>query len=136
LKSHADDQTTTFSILQTRLLRFLISRIENGEFTERGLARLMGVSQPQFHNVLKGKRKLQTEFADRILQKFEISVLDLFREEELREQLIARSHGQNRGGWEVVTNLRRTGADSHEQNPRKPSGRETVRRSPVRDLAS
>lgn len=96
----------------------------------------MGVSQPQFHNVLKGKRKLQTEFADRILQKFEISVLDLFHEEELREQLIARSNTQNRGGWEVITGLKRFGTNPNEPCPRKPSGRETVRRSPVRDLAS
>jgi plasmid maintenance system antidote protein VapI len=116
-------------------LQILSSRIDNGEFTERGLARLIGVSQPQFHNVLKGKRKLQTKLADRILQKFEISVLDLFNETELREQLIARSSAQAQAGWEVITYLKRSGADP-ESCPRKPLGREVVRRPPVRDLAS
>ena len=135
LKSCADCQTATFSTLQARLLQLLSSRIDNGEFTERGLARLIGVSQPQFHNVLKGKRKLQTKLADRILQKFEISVLDLFHEAELREQLIACSSAPARGGWEVITCLKRTGTDP-EPRPRKPLGREVARHSPVRDLAS
>ena len=135
MKSQADCQATAFSTLQARLLHLLISRIDNGEFTERGLARLIGVSQPQFHNVLKGKRKLQAKLADRILEKFEMSVLDLFHETELREQLIARSSTQSRGGWEVITSLGRTGTDP-EPCPRKPLGRETVRRPPVRNLAS
>ncbi len=135
LKSCADDQTATFGTLQSRLLQFLSSRIDNGEFTERGLARIIGVSQPQFHNVLRGKRKLQTKLADRILQKFEMSVLDLFHETELREQLIARSSAQAQGGREIVTCLKRAGTDP-EPCPRKPLGREVVHRPPVRDLAS
>jgi plasmid maintenance system antidote protein VapI len=128
-------RAATFSTLQVRLLGLLSSRINNGEFTERGLARLIGVSQPQFHNVLKGKRKLQTKLADRILQKFEMSVLDLFHETELREQLIGRSNTQIRGSWEVITCLNRSGTDS-ESCPRKPSGREVVRRPPAQNLAS
>jgi transcriptional regulator with XRE-family HTH domain len=135
LKSCVDCQRATFSTLQARLLYLLSSRINNGEFTERGLARLIGVSQPQFHNVLKGKRKLQTKLADRILQKFDISVLDLFHETELREQLIGRSSTQLRGSWEVITCSKRSGTNS-ESCPRKPSGREAVRHPPARDLAS
>ena len=135
MKSCIDCQTATFGVLQARLLQLLNSRIDNGEFTERGLARLIGVSQPQFHNVLKGKRKLQTKLADRILEKFEISVLDLFHEAELREQLIARSSAQTPGGWDAIASFNRTGTDS-EPCSRKPLGREVVRRPPVRDLAS
>jgi plasmid maintenance system antidote protein VapI len=135
LKSCVDCQRANFGTLQARLLRLLSSRINNGEFTERGLARLIGVSQPQFHNVLKGKRKLQTKLADRILQKFEISVLDLFHETELREQLVGRSNTQIRGSWELITCLKRSGTDL-ESRPRKPSGREVARRPPAQNLAS
>ena len=128
-------QIANFSALQARLLHVLNLKIDNGEFTERGLARLIGVSQPQLHNVLKGKRKLQAKLADRILQKFEISVLDLFHETELREQLVARSSAQVRGNWEVITCLKRS-ADAPESCTRKPSGRGMFRRPPIRDLAS
>ena len=131
----SDCQTATFSALQARLLGFLSLRINNGEFTERGLARFLGISQPQFHNVLKGKRKLQTELADRILQKFDMSVLDLFQETELREQLVGHPGTQFGSGWEVFTRLKRSGTDP-EPYSRKPSDREVVRRPPVRDLAS
>ena len=136
MKSYADNQAATFSTLQARLLRVLSARIDNGEFTERGLARLIGVSQPQLHNVLKGKRKLQTKLADRILQKFEINVLDLFHETELREQLIARSSTQAQGRWEVITRLEHADTNPEQQRPRKPSGHAMVRRPPVRNLAS
>ena len=59
------------------LIALLKTRINNGHFTERGLARILGISQPQLHNVMKGKRRLQTELADRILDKFGLDVLDL-----------------------------------------------------------
>ena len=135
MESYASCQTVSFGALQGRLLRLLSSRIDNGEFTERGLARLIGVSQPQLHNVLKGKRRLQTELADRILQKFDMSVLDLFHETELREQLIAPPNAQLRGSWEVITGLKRSGTDP-DPCTRKPLSREVARRPPVRDLAS
>ena len=45
--------------------------------TERGLAGLIGVSQPHMHNILKGIRKLSPVVADRILATLEISLLDL-----------------------------------------------------------
>lgn len=59
------------------LIALLKTRINNGHFTERGLARILGISQPQLHNVMKGKRRLQTELADRILEEFGIDVTDL-----------------------------------------------------------
>lgn len=41
--------------------------IRDGELTERGLARRVGVSQSHIHNVLKGARILTPEVADQIL---------------------------------------------------------------------
>ena len=57
-------------------------RINNGELSERGLARLLGISQPQIHNVLKGRRRLQADLADRLLEKFCIDLRDLLQIEE------------------------------------------------------
>ena len=39
----------------------LRTRIQNGELTERSLARLTGISQPHIHNVLKGAKILSPE---------------------------------------------------------------------------
>jgi plasmid maintenance system antidote protein VapI len=58
-------------------------RINNGEFTERGLSRILGISQSQIHNVLKGARRLQMQLADRILTKLGLSLVDLLNEVEL-----------------------------------------------------
>jgi len=53
--------------------------------TERGLARVTGVSQPHIHNVLKGKRLLSTETADRIVRQLNKDLLDFIELEELLE---------------------------------------------------
>ena len=90
LESNSREQKVTFGALQTRLICAVNARIHNGNFTERGLARILGVSQPQIHNVLKGVRKLRTELADRLIRSLEMSVLDLFDIEELRDQLLSR----------------------------------------------
>jgi hypothetical protein len=82
--------TISFESLLGRLISAVNLRIKNGEYTERGLARILGVSQPQMHNVLKGARTLHTDLADRLLWKLGISVLDLFEEGELSEELRAR----------------------------------------------
>jgi plasmid maintenance system antidote protein VapI len=66
-----------FIFLQQCLLSEVLRRINNGEITERGLARVIGVSQPQMHHVLKGKRRLQVELADRLLEKFGIDLQTL-----------------------------------------------------------
>jgi hypothetical protein len=84
-------KTLTFQILEDRLLTFVNSRVRNGEFTERGLARIVGVSQPQIHNVLKGARKLTSELADLLLTKLNISVHDLLHEAELFANGLARN---------------------------------------------
>lgn len=52
-------------------------RISNGELTERGLARRLGISQAHMHNVLKGARVLTPELADRILLEFHGSLEDV-----------------------------------------------------------
>jgi predicted XRE-type DNA-binding protein len=73
----------TFTTLRHRLVDAVNARISNGEFSERGLARILGISQPQIHNVLKGARKLSPEIADVILMRLQISILDLLTPGEL-----------------------------------------------------
>jgi len=70
-----------FRELHRRLIGALQSRLRNGELTERRLARLTGISQPHIHNVLKGKRILSQHFADIILRKTNLSLLDLLQPE-------------------------------------------------------
>ena len=77
MKLHDEADLFTFDALQRRLIAFVNDRVRNGEFSERGLAALLGVSQPHLHNVLKGERKLHTQLADILLTKFGISVIDL-----------------------------------------------------------
>lgn len=73
-----------------RLLRYLLidhvrERVRNGELTERGLARLTGVSQPHVHNVLKGVRLLSMQTADLIIRELRLDLLELIDPEELSE---------------------------------------------------
>ena len=72
-----------FHELHQRFLDYLRSRVGSGELTERGLARITGVSQPHIHNVLKGKRVLSTAKADAILRQLHLDLLDLLRPEDL-----------------------------------------------------
>ncbi len=81
--SGQDSFALTFTTLRQRLVDAVNARISNGEFSERGLARILGISQPQIHNVLKGARKLGPEAADVILMRLQISVLDLLTPGEL-----------------------------------------------------
>jgi hypothetical protein len=67
----------TFSELQSRLLEVARRRIRNGAVTERGLARLIGLSQPHIHNSLKGIRTLSLESTDRLMAALELTVTDL-----------------------------------------------------------
>ncbi|HZS54043.1 MAG TPA: hypothetical protein VFA65_06550 [Bryobacteraceae bacterium] len=87
MKSVLRPEAVTFGALQTRLIRFVNNRISNGDFSERGLARILQISQPQLHNVLKGARKLTPELADHVMQCFGITVLDLLENSELSVQL-------------------------------------------------
>jgi hypothetical protein len=72
----------TFEVLKGLLIRSVTLRIRNGDCTERHLARLIGVSQPQLHNVLKGARPLKAKLADALLRHFQIELLDLLQEGE------------------------------------------------------
>ena len=83
LESSSTPFLLTFGILQGRLLQTLNCKLNNGEFTERGLARLTGISQPQVHNLLKGAHRLNPESADAFLAALHLSVLDLLTETEL-----------------------------------------------------
>jgi transcriptional regulator with XRE-family HTH domain len=75
----------TFHDLHQLLLEELRQRVRSGAATERGLARLSGVSQPHLHNVLKGKRKLSLRKADGVLHHLQIDLLQLIESGELRE---------------------------------------------------
>ena len=66
-----------FQTLQANLLAHLRRCVLNGELTERGLARMSGLSQPHVHHVLKGARTLSLVSTDRILRTLGLSVLDL-----------------------------------------------------------
>ena len=83
MESNSDKPKLNFEALQCRLVRLVILRLQNGEFTERGLARMIGVSQPQVHNVLKGARKMQTWLGDRLLHKLDLTIADLLDEAEI-----------------------------------------------------
>lgn len=83
MESLSGRDRVTFEILRCRLVDQVKQRINSGEFTERGLARILGISQSQAHNVLKGARQLQIQLADRILAKLGLSATDLLSEGEL-----------------------------------------------------
>jgi len=70
---------------QCRLIAHLHALIRSGNATERGLARLTGVSQPHMHNVLKGKRFLSLEMADQVLAQLHLDLLDFIEPKELLE---------------------------------------------------
>jgi antitoxin component HigA of HigAB toxin-antitoxin module len=70
---------------QWRLIAHLRALVRSGDATERGLARLTGVSQPHMHNVLKGKRLLSLEMADQVLAQLHLDLLDFIEPGELLE---------------------------------------------------
>jgi len=72
-----------FQELRQRLIAELRERVRSGEVTERGLARMIGLSQPHMHNVLKGKRLFSLETTDEILRQLGLEVLDLIEPGEL-----------------------------------------------------
>ena len=74
-----------FRDLQNRLAENLRERVRSGEITERGLARLTGVSQPHIHHVLKGKKLLSADMADQVMGHLRMDILDLVDPIELLE---------------------------------------------------
>ena len=74
-----------FRELQRRLVGHLRTLVRSGDATERGLARLTGVSQPHKHNVLKGKRLLSLEMADQVVAQLHLDLLDFLEPGEMLE---------------------------------------------------
>ncbi len=71
-----------FQELRARFVWNLRERVRRGEITERGLARVTGVSQPHIHMVLKGKRSISTQTCDGILHHLHMDLLDLITPED------------------------------------------------------
>jgi transcriptional regulator with XRE-family HTH domain len=80
----------TIGDIQRRFVAGLRKRIRGGELTERGLARMLGVSQPHLHNVLKGKRTFSVETLDHVMRQLDIDLLDLVEPGELDERIDRR----------------------------------------------
>jgi predicted transcriptional regulator len=66
-----------FRDLQYALTADLRERVRSGELTERGLARVVGISQPHIHNVLKGKKTFSLSKSDAILRHLGLDLRDL-----------------------------------------------------------
>src|SRR3984885_537082 len=80
----------TFQDARLKLLAYVRNEVRNGELTERGFARRIGISQPHAHNVLKGVRTLSPEVFDLVLKYLHLSLLDLAPLEEVEAQLQRR----------------------------------------------
>ncbi|HEX5229428.1 MAG TPA: hypothetical protein VFW44_17060 [Bryobacteraceae bacterium] len=80
----------TFQDARLKLLAYVRNEVRNGELTERGLARLVGISQPHAHNVLKGARTLSPQIFDLVLKYLHLSLLDLASTEEIEAQMERR----------------------------------------------
>ena len=66
-----------FQELQVKLVDMARARVRTGDLTERGLARMCGVSQSHMHNVLKKIRVLSTGSADRLMRALDLQTADL-----------------------------------------------------------
>jgi plasmid maintenance system antidote protein VapI len=77
----------TFQAFRRLLLQHIGARLRNGEWTERGFARQVGISQPHVHHILNGARPLTTDMADRILAHLGLDLLRLASPAELRRAL-------------------------------------------------
>ena len=112
----------SFEVLRARLILLVKLRINNGEFTERGLSRILGISQSQTHNVLKGARRLQMQLADRILTKLGFSLVDLLDEGELAAALRLKMAEWDR----QIAAAQHTGVEAFDftslVTPKKPAG--------------
>jgi plasmid maintenance system antidote protein VapI len=101
-------QEMSFDRLTASLLEHARDRIRNGELTERGMARLLGISQPHAHNVLKGVRPLTPGLFDTMLKRFGMDLLDLYPETEL-ELHLARRRPPTRAPLASERRLKHTG---------------------------
>jgi transcriptional regulator with XRE-family HTH domain len=71
-----------FQRLHGLLIRHLNHCLQRGDFTERSLARRVGISQPHIHNALKGSRLLSWRSADSLLRELNIDLVDLATRDE------------------------------------------------------
>jgi plasmid maintenance system antidote protein VapI len=76
--------------MSSSLLEITRRRIHNGDFSERSLARFLGISQSHAHNVLKGVRHMTPELFDTMLKRLGLDVLDLFPRAEILHHLARR----------------------------------------------
>lgn len=63
--------------MQARVLTAARAAVSSGYFTERQLARLCQISQPQLHNALKGARGLSIASTDALAATLKLSIWDL-----------------------------------------------------------
>ena len=73
-----------FAEFHARLVDCLRQKVRSGEVTERGLARMTGISQPHIHNVLAGKKLFSVDVSDTILRELDLDLLDLLYPADLR----------------------------------------------------
>ncbi len=104
----------TFATLHRRMLSHVRGLLANGELTERGLARMAGVSQPHIHNVLKGARVLTSDVGDLLIGALELSLLELAESEELGAVLEGRRGGD---GASRMVRVARGRISLHERFP-------------------
>ncbi|HMF78406.1 MAG TPA: hypothetical protein VK604_22295 [Bryobacteraceae bacterium] len=88
-----------FDDFQKMLVTSLRGRVRNGEFTERGLAKAVGISQPHVHNILKGVRILSPDIGDQILQKLNLSLFDLLDPDHAARVLNFSASPGNQDSW-------------------------------------
>lgn len=74
------NQPLNFRELRRRAVSRVQHKINNGEWTERALARVCRLSQPCVHNVLKGARGGSLEVLDRICRAAQVELRDLIEE--------------------------------------------------------
>ena len=76
-----------FQGLRANLLTHVQQVVRNGDYTERGLARFLGISQPHMHNVLNRLRPVSPELFDLMLERLGMDVLDLCPRADLERHL-------------------------------------------------
>ena len=77
--------------MQKRLVLRMRRHVQNGDFTERGFARSLGISQVHIHNVLKGARSLSINLNDLVLKRLGLTIFDICTPDELRRHLAVSS---------------------------------------------
>ena len=85
-----------FSQIRQLVIAALQRKINNGELTERGLARLSRLSQPCVHNVLKGNRLGSMSTLDRLIKAARLDLQHLLQSEHESQPNPQRSPARHR----------------------------------------